>query len=383
MPINRMPTLDFINVKERNRLDSLITDVTPNSPPETIEKVRAICRVEFDKNPQEFDPDDVERFLNSDWTVTRFLLRKKDNVDEAAKMIISCGKWRHKLGMPRWKDTDFPREFYNIGGVFPYAPDLLGNTVIYIRAKLYDRKLVCLQELFRHYFIHIANRVDEERDGRGWAIVFDCSGVGMANMDINMLVFMLNEVIPHLPKGLNYVLIYELPWLLSKLVSTTIACLPSEYKKLAKTASKKDIHNWIAKDAMPDFMGGTCDINYRRSPKGCPGVEDMKEKLKLTDEQLVQIRKIYEPYLDEANEALEQRRVKQSGRRRSSVLELWHWMKNKMDGQPEEASSAPNGDGSALDHEPSNATGTPIKPSKKISVSKKEEGQKLATIKDE
>lgn len=365
-----MPTKDFINVKQRNRLDSLITDVTPNSPPETIAKVRTIVKAEFEKNPDQFDESDIERFMSSDWTVTRFLLRKKDNVEDAAQMIINCAKWRNKLGMPRWKDEDFPKEFYNIGGVFPYAPDLLGNTVIYVRAKLYDKKLSCIQDLFQRYIIHIANRVDDERDGRGWSIVFDCSGTGMANMDVNMLLFMLNEVIPHLPKGLNYVLIYELPWLLSKIVNTTIACLPSEYKKLAKTASKKDIHNWIAKDALPDFMGGTSDINYRRSPKGCRSFDEMAVDLKLSEKDLAMIKKIYQPYLDEADEAMAQRRSK-TMRRRSSVLEFWHWMKNKIDSNPDDPATSGE-----------SAANSNTKASKKISVSKKD-APKLAAIRDE
>lgn len=374
MPINRMPTKDFINVKQRNRLDSLITDVTPNSPPEVIAKVRAILAAEVEKHPDEFDSDDLERFQNSDWTVTRFLLRKKGNIENAGQMMINCLKWRHRLGMPRWKDEDFPQEFYNLGGVFPYAPDLLGNTVIYIRAKLYDKKLTCIQELFQRYVMHIVNRVDNERDGRGWSMVFDCSGLGMANMDVNMLLFMLNEVIPHLPKGLNYVLIYELPWLLSKIVNTTIACLPSEYKKLAKTASKKDINNWIAKEALPDFMGGTCDINYRRSPKGSRTFDELATTLQLNEKDLIAIKKIYQPYLDEADAAMAQRRGK-TLRRRSSVLEFWHWMKNKIDspteGQPETADSLANQDANG-------ASNT----SKKISVSKKD-APKLAAIVDE
>lgn len=334
MPINRMPTLQFINVKQRNRLDSLITDVTPNSPPEMIEKVRALCKVEFEKNPDNFDSNDIERFMKSDWTVTRFLLRKKENVDEAAKMIVDCAKWRHRLGMPKWKDEDFPKEFYNVGGVFPYAPDELGNTVIYVRAKLYDKKLSCIQEIFRHYFIHIANRVDEERDGRGWSILFDCSGTGMANMDINMLLFMLNDVVPHLPKGLNYVLVYELPWLLSKIVNGAVAVLPSDLKKLVKTASKKDINNWVSQESLPDFMGGTCDINYRRSPKGCKSFDEMAPTFNWTDKELAAIKKVYQPHIDEANAAILARKSKQL-RRKSSVLEFWHWMKLKATGSEE------------------------------------------------
>lgn len=380
MPINRMPTLQFINVKQRNRLDSLVTDVTPNSPPEVIAKVRELIKQEFDKSPEEFDPSDVEKFMNSDWQITRFLLRKKDNIEDAAKMIVGCAKWRHRLGMPRWKDEDFPKEFYNVGGVFPYAPDELGNTVIYVRAKLYDKKLSCIQEVFRHYLIHIANRVDEERDGRGWSIIFDCSGTGMSNMDVNMLLFMLNDVVPHLPKGLNYVLIYELPWLLSKIVNGAVSVLPNDYRKLVKTASKKDINNWVAQESLPDFMGGTCDINYRRSPKGCRSFEEMADELKWTEKDLAAIKKVYQPHLDEATEAIQARKRKNM-RRTSSVLEFWHWMKLKTTGV------AAGGDSNASnvkDQDNSSSTNKNEQPiNKKISVSSRGSGKKLESIKDE
>lgn len=139
MPINRMPTRDFINVKQRNRLDSLVTDNTPNCSSDKIKQVRDILMVEYEKDKSLFDPIDIERFMNSDWTVTRFLLRKKENVEDAAQMMVRCGKWRHSLNMPRWKEEDFPEEFYKVGGVFPYELDTLGNTTIYVRAKLYDK----------------------------------------------------------------------------------------------------------------------------------------------------------------------------------------------------------------------------------------------------
>lgn len=368
-----MPTLDFINVKQRNRLDSLVTDVTPNSPPEVIAQVRDICKKEFEKHPDDFDPTDIERFMGSDWTVTRFLLRKKDNIEDAAKMMISCARWRHRLGMPRWKDEDFPDEFYRIGCVFPYTEDLLGNTTIYVRAKLYDKKLGFIQELFRHFLLHVANRVDNERDGRGWSIVFDCSGAGVSSIDINMILFMINEVIPNLPKGLNYVLIHDLPWLLGKIINTAVACLPSEYKKLVKNSSSKDIKNWIAKESLPDFMGGTCDVNYRRPPKGVKTFRQMAEKLKLSEKELDSIYKFYQPHLDEAEEAAAARKRASRGvRRRSSVLDLWYWMKNKMDGggdNPEEAGSKKSSESDK-------------KASRKISTSQKD-GPKLEVIPDE
>lgn len=191
----------------------------------------------------------------------------------------------------------------------------------------------------------------------------------MANMDVSMLIFMLNEVIPHLPKGLNYVLIYELPWLLSKIVNTTISCLPSEYKKLAKTSSKKDIHNWVAKESLPDFMGGTCDINYRRAPKNAKTLEEMAERLKLSEKDIRLIEKTYQPYLDEADQAMAARRQGKNLRRRSSVLEFWHWMKNKIDG------SGP------LDGQSNDEPGRAGAASKKISVINKD-GPKLASIAD-
>ncbi|KAG9509276.1 Motile sperm domain-containing protein 2 [Fragariocoptes setiger] len=325
MPINRMATRDFIKVKERNRLQSLITDQTPNSDPELIKKVREVIMKDFAAHPDLYDPSDIERFQKSDWTVSRFLLRKQLDAAAAAQMIIDCGKWRHRLGMPRWKDTDFPEEFYKIGAMFPYEEDKLGNTVIFVRARFYTKKLECVKDLLQRFLIHIANRVDSERDGRGMAILFDCTGAGMANVDMSMLWFMINEIIPHLPKGLNYVLVYQLPWILRATLSMATKCLPADYRKLINQAGSSDVYEWIAKENLPDFMGGTCDKNYRRAPSGCKSLAELKDELGITQDQVNAVLKVYAPYLDEADKAMAARR--KNIRRGSSKLNIWYWIK--------------------------------------------------------
>lgn len=154
--------------------------------------------------------------------------------------------------------------------------------------------------------------------------------------------------------------------------------MPSEYKKLVKTASKKDLSNWVEKEALPDFMGGTCDINYRRTPPGCRSLRAMADEYNLTEKDFEVFEKVYKPFLQEADEAIAQRKSKEL-RRRSSVLEFWHWMKNKTSDNSN--SDDNNGNNNNNNEKQKSATDNQIN-GKRISVGKKDQ-PKLAAITDE
>lgn len=82
-----------------------ITNATPNAPQKLLDEVRAICLKELDAHPEDFHESDQKELVENDWTITRFLMRKKMNAKEAAAMMMSAARWRHKLGVHSWKDT--------------------------------------------------------------------------------------------------------------------------------------------------------------------------------------------------------------------------------------------------------------------------------------
>lgn len=78
------------------------------------------------------------------------------------------------------------------GGLFDYEPDVNGNVMIYMRIRMH-RKIPELADPMKKFVMHIVNKVDKKTDGQGMAIVFDCSGAGYQNADMDFLTFLINS----------------------------------------------------------------------------------------------------------------------------------------------------------------------------------------------
>lgn len=304
MPINNIPSPEFKRICRQIRLNIIITDQTPNSDPQLIQETRRLFKIEHEKEPEAFIPSDVEKLMDDDWNITRYLMCKDGDPIETTKMLVSCSKWRKDLGFPLWKPQDFPAEFYELGICFPYELDRLGNKVIYIRCGMLDRRIPCLRETLRNYLIYRINQVDEEQNGRNWALVFDCAGSGVRNFDPRLLTYMIAEIIPRFPKGMSYVILHELPKMLSRLANATIACLHRDFKRLIRILNNSELREWMPEESLPDFMGGSCNSSYQRVPIGCRSFREMASEKGWTEKDLKILFKHYRVHLDECRDTL-------------------------------------------------------------------------------
>lgn len=103
----------------------------------------------------------------------------------------------------------------------------------------------------------------------GISIVFDCSGAGLQSADTDTLIFMIQTLANYHPKGISYILVHELPWLLRPIWHLAKMCIPQEYTQLLKLSNSNTIYEYIDKENLPDFMGGTCERDYRKVPENC------------------------------------------------------------------------------------------------------------------
>jgi len=271
-------------------------DLCDPSLQEEIAEVRKLFLEDRELNPDLYDEYDVNKIQTSDWYVARFLLRRHRDVPAAATMMRDCMRWRGEMGMAAMRDTDFPREFFQIGGIFSYETDHWGNRVIFLRIHMH-RKISELQDAIKKFVIHTMNRVDVEVDGRGMAIVFDLSGAGIQNADMDFLWFLISTLRNYYPEGLAYVLVYELPWLLKSCWTMAKAWIPEDDRKLIKFASKKDVTSYIPRHNLPDYMGGTCERDYRAVPDGCQTAEEAAERYGFRTKDLKRLRDMFAEHL--------------------------------------------------------------------------------------
>lgn len=256
-----------------------------------------------EQNPDKVNERDKNKLATDDWYLKRYLLARNRNVKDTLEMLRKTMEWRNEFGIHISEDAMFPLEFYKIGALFPYEKDKKGNLVLYLRIK-YHRKITEMVEVEKHFLVHTFEKIDRVTNGQGLVIVFDCQGAGYANCDIEFLQFLISCATEHAPVGLQYIIVYKLPWVLNAFWSLARNLLPAYLANRVRFCDEKSITQLIEPNKLPDFMSGTCRRNYRWIPPGCPSVFKLAHAHGITDAEISKILPQFQSLLDEAEEAI-------------------------------------------------------------------------------
>lgn len=271
---------------------------TKNCDQHLIEETRKLLRERYAKNPDSFYDDDYKRMLDDDWTVSRFLLRRRLDPKRTAKLMEECGKFRKQFKMSEMQLWEFPIEFHKAGGLFKYAKDRVGNVTVYMRVKMY-RKVPEISDLFKTFILCVLELGDVENNGRGVSVIFDLSGCGLQNVDLGFLSWLLSSFRNYCPKGVSYILVYNLPWILNATCKMAMSWMSASNRRSLRFCYGDEIENFIAPENLPDYLGGTCEINYKVVPEGSLPATEVCDRLDMSKEQALKIRELFKEYLDE------------------------------------------------------------------------------------
>lgn len=243
--------------------------------------------------------EDIELIKTSEWYVKRFLLAASRKTDKAYENLRTTLRWRKEHKLHEVKPSEFPREFYEIGGLFTYECDREGRPTIYMRIRMH-RKISELVVPIQQFLFYNIFRMDQEYNHRGVTIIFDCQSVGYANVDLDLLKSLIDVAYQHFPFVIQRVLVYEMHWMLNAVRKMAMALMPANMTSLLVFVNKNDITEYIVRESLPDFMGGTCKRNYRAVPEGCVTVNLVAREHNISDEAFDRIMAIFEPFLEEA-----------------------------------------------------------------------------------
>ena len=81
---------------------------------ELIARILTAFTVIVKKEPNRFDPRDVEMVQNKTWWVERFALVNQ-NEDDALKGLINSMEWRKSYGVRDFNYDSFPKELHDLG----------------------------------------------------------------------------------------------------------------------------------------------------------------------------------------------------------------------------------------------------------------------------
>lgn len=290
---------DYILAEELCDLPTFLH--TKNCDPHLIEETRRLLKERFAKNPDAFYDNDYNRMMTDDWTVSRFLLRRRLDPKRTAKLMEECGRFRKQYKMSEVQLWEFPIEFHKAGGLFKYAPDRVGNLTVYMRVKMY-RRVPEISDVFKAFILCVLEECDRANGGRGTAVIFDLSGCGLQNVDLSFLSWLLSSFRNYCPKGVSYILVYNLPWILNATCKLAMTWMSANNRRALRFVYGDEIENFIARENLPDYLGGTCKINYRAVPAGALPATEVCSKMDLTKKQALKIKELFKEYLDESDD---------------------------------------------------------------------------------
>lgn len=271
------------------------------------------------ENGKDFHPKDVELLATNNWWVNRFLVFCNQPFDKAYDHLIETFKFRKESGIRSVDKASIPLECWMCSTAFIYLPDRDGCPTLYVRVKSHVKNTdVKLSELFKQFLLILIDEIDTLGAGQhAYNLFLDLCGMGWSSLDLDMVHYIVTITRYRYPEGCKYCFVHGLPWFLNMIVKNIVAALPSDTSRkvkfvtgsshselplervtsnFAKTVvdlnnnsesteaanknqDKLPLEEFIAKENLPDFLGGTATLNYRIAPRDALPIRKTSEVL--------------------------------------------------------------------------------------------------------
>eukprot|EP00088_Acartia_fossae_P070015 TRINITY_DN9268_c0_g1_i2.p1 TRINITY_DN9268_c0_g1~~TRINITY_DN9268_c0_g1_i2.p1 ORF type:complete len:548 (+),score=161.37 TRINITY_DN9268_c0_g1_i2:124-1767(+) len=217
-----------------------------------------------------FVAEDIQRLSKSDHYVTRFWLHvfdlPGDQGDEAANMIIETFKWRKEFGTNGINVNTVNSALFEKGNVYSHNRDKDGKKLLVFSVGTHEKGKDNMNELKR-FFVYYLERLEREENGDLITIMFDCRNAGLKNMDMEFIQFIIGVFKDYYPDMLNYILVFEMPWVLNAAWKVIKAWLPAAAVKKIKFLNKSNISEYVDDDNKRECWGGNDPWEYTFEPE--------------------------------------------------------------------------------------------------------------------
>merc|ERR1719348_721372 len=114
----------------------------------------------------------------------------------------------------------------------------------------------------KRFFVYYLERLEREEDGDEITILFDCRNAGLKNMDMEFMQFIIGMLKDYYPWMVNYILVFEMPWVLNAAWKVIKAWLPAAAVKKIKFLTKSNMGEYIDDSNRLECWGGSDSWEY-------------------------------------------------------------------------------------------------------------------------
>uniref|UniRef100_A0A131YFT3 CMRF35-like molecule 9 n=1 Tax=Rhipicephalus appendiculatus TaxID=34631 RepID=A0A131YFT3_RHIAP len=233
--------------------------------PEQIRELRQHFLDTWNEEDDVYYDEDVKKIKESDDFCRKIIAHVRLDMDLAHKVAAYHLRWRRYVKIRDIKEESIPKEYFEHNAIYPYGKDKLGCHVLVLRCKNYTKGQADVLEVKR-VFLFFLEKLYNEYGAKKVTMVFDCSGAGLSNMDIDFTKFIFNVFLKRYPLGLGYVLVYDMPWLFNAAWKIIKGWMMPEAAARVKMVGKDEIKEYIDPKELPVHMGGTDTYEYSYVP---------------------------------------------------------------------------------------------------------------------
>ncbi|XP_023948889.1 motile sperm domain-containing protein 2-like [Bicyclus anynana] len=215
--------------------------------------------------PGSFDTRDLER-VKSDKYLYRVLEHCQNNVQLAADMLYDIMLWRKEIGANEITHETVNIDYLKEGVFFPHGRDIDSCLLFIMKAKLYIKSQKNVEEV-KKVVIYWLERIEREEEGKKITLFFDMDTCGLNNMDIEVIMFMVTLLKNYYPNMINYVIVYQLPWMLQAGFKIVKNILPTAAVERLRMVNKDKLKDLVAPEQALTSWGGKDSYVFQFIPE--------------------------------------------------------------------------------------------------------------------
>lgn len=238
---------------------------------------------ESTSNPTEiFHPLDLERTKDEKY-LKRLLIHHDKNAKEAADMLWDILTWRKNVGASDITESTIRMDYIKQGMFFPRGRDVDGCLMLILKSKMHVKGQKDYDEL-KQIMIYWFDRLEREEIGNKITMFFDMDGAGLSNMDMELIKYLITLFKNYYPNFLNYIIIFNMPWVLNAAFKIVKTLLPAKAIECMKFVNKDNIKNFVPLDQALKSWGGTDDYEFEFIPENKNHPEHAPKKVTFAEQ---------------------------------------------------------------------------------------------------
>lgn len=181
--------------------------------------------------------------INDDW-LTRFLMQHEEQIPEALNMLWETVTWRKENNVNDINENTVNQDFLKDGSMYLHGQDIDGKTLLIFKCKMHIKGQKDWEQNKR-CIIYWFERAERLNKGDKITIFFDMAESGLANMDMEYTKYLIGLCKQYYPVFLNYILIFEMPWVMNAAFKIIKSWLPPKAVEKIKFVNKSTLKDYV------------------------------------------------------------------------------------------------------------------------------------------